>query len=238
MKRSIIKEHDDLQEKLISFNAMLAYRFCNLCVKAEEVALLPIVVMIEGEDKKLEEVATLAKKDDYTFYIIPHYEDDLQAVGRGIFAVHPEFKQKLDNMEVDSADDRGQERRMNIPYIVATMPEVDNNRYDVLKQGVDFFYNECKLQMDKAIATTNKKLAPLLQGESKDDIESVANAIDNLKKESSEKCEKLLKDKQQEIEDAHNKWLAEKNESDQKRMEDKAAHSEEAVHTMKLTDNN
>ena len=234
MKRSIIKEHDDLQEKLISFNAMLAYRFCNLCVKAEEVALLPIFVMIEGEDKKLEEVATLAKKDDYTFYIIPHYEDDLQAVGKGILAVHPEFKQKLDNMEVDSADELGQERRMNIPYIVATMPEVDDNRYDVLKQGIEFFYNECKLQMDKAIATTNKKLATLLQGESKDVLESVANAIDKLKKESSEKRDKLLEDKQQEIEDAHNKWLVDKKENDQKRMEDEAAHSEKAVHTMKL----
>ena len=41
-------------------------------------------------------------------------------------------------------------------------------------------------------------------------------------------------EKLQEIEDAHNKWLAEREEKEQKRQEDEASHGDTAAHSMKL----
>jgi len=51
--------------------AMMDYRFKNICVKAEEVSLLPITARIEGEDKNLEDCATIGKDDDVSFHDLP-----------------------------------------------------------------------------------------------------------------------------------------------------------------------
>ena len=67
MKRSVSREYNQLQEKLTGYVAMLNFRFMNLCIKAEEASLLPVSVIIGGTSKKLEEVAVIAKKDDYRF---------------------------------------------------------------------------------------------------------------------------------------------------------------------------
>ena len=57
---------------------------------------------------------------------------------------------------------------------------------------------------------------------------------EKLNQQWDEHRDKLYNTKLQEIEDAHNKWLAEKAERDQKREEEEAAHSESAAYSMKL----
>ena len=42
MRRAVVKEFEQLGEKLSNYNAIFAYRLMNLCVKAEEVSLLPV----------------------------------------------------------------------------------------------------------------------------------------------------------------------------------------------------
>jgi hypothetical protein len=44
MKRAILKEFDQLGESLSKDSAVFAFRLKNLCVKAEEMSLLPIQV--------------------------------------------------------------------------------------------------------------------------------------------------------------------------------------------------
>ena len=80
MRRVIIREYDQLAEALSNLNAMFAFRIMNLCVKAEEASLLPVKVMVEGEMQNLEKCASINKKDDFTFVIIPQFDEDIQMI--------------------------------------------------------------------------------------------------------------------------------------------------------------
>ena len=180
MRRSIIKEFDQLGESLSNQSAQFAYRMKNLCVKAEEVALLPVEILIEGEFQKLESCATIGKKDDYSFMVFPNYEEDLETMGKGIFRVHPEFKQKIESMQVDSVDEAGKNKSMDVHYILLTMPEVDDDRYDVLKDGVKVCYEDCKARMEVLNRKADAKFADLTIGDTDEDVKKLKAAREKL----------------------------------------------------------
>lgn len=234
MRRAIIREFDQLGEMLSNYSAMFAYRLKNLCVKAEEVALLPIQVPIEGELQSLEKCTTIAKKDDYSFMIFPNYDEDMEMLGKAILRVHPEFKQKIESMKIDSTDENGQSKEIDVRYILVTMPDVDDDRYDVLKDGVKLCYEECKSQMDAANAKADAKFAMLTADESEEDIEKLKAAREKLDEQWNGQREKVYNDKLQEIEDAHNKWLAEKSETAQRQQEEEAARGEDVTYSMRM----
>ena len=238
MRRSVINEFDQLGESLSNLNAQFAYRLKNLCVKAEEVSLLPVEILIEGEFLKLEKCTTIAKKDEYSFMVFPNYEEDLQTVGMGIFKVHPEFKQKIESMQVDSVDENGNDKPVDVRYILVTMPEVDDNRYDVLKDGVKVCYEECKAQMEAANYKADVKFAQLTIGESDEDIDKLKKGREKLNEQWNGKRDQLYNDKLKEIEDAHNKWISENAMIHQRNKEDAAANSENVVSSMRMSPDN
>ena len=235
MRRSIIKEFDQLGESLSNQSAQFAYRMKNLCVKAEEVALLPVEILIEGEFQKLESCATIGKKDDYSFMVFPNYEEDLETMGKGIFRVHPEFKQKIESMQVDSVDENGKNKPMDVRYILLTMPEVDDDRYDVLKDGVKVCYEECKARMEVLNRKADAKFAELTIGDTDEDVKKLKAAREKLNEQWYGHRDKLYNEKLQEIEEAHNKWLAERGEEERKRMEDEASHNADVALSMRMT---
>lgn len=235
MRRSIIKEFDQLGESLSNQSAQFAYRMKNLCVKAEEVALLPVEILIEGEFQKLESCATIGKKDDYSFMVFPNYEEDLEAMAKGIFRVHPEFKQKIESMQVDSVDEAGKNKSMDVHYILLTMPEVDDDRYDVLKDGVKVCYEECKARMEVLNRKADAKFAELTIGDTDEDVKKLKAAREKLNEQWYGHRDKLYNEKLQEIEEAHNKWLAERGEEERKRMEDEASHNDDVALSMRMT---
>ena len=235
MRRSIIKEFDQLGESLSNQSAQFAYRMKNLCVKAEEVALLPVEILIEGEFQKLESCATIGKKDDYSFMVFPNYEEDLETMGKGIFRVHPEFKQKIESMQVDSVDEAGKNKSMDVHYILLTMPEVDDDRYDVLKDGVKVCYEDCKARMEVLNRKADAKFAELTIGDTDEDVKKLKTAREKLNEQWFGHRDKLYNEKLQEIEEAHNKWLAERGEEERKRMEDEASHNDDVALSMRMT---
>ena len=235
MRRSVIKEFDQLGESLSNQSAQFAYRMKNLCVKAEEVALLPVEILIEGEFQKLESCATIGKKDDYSFMVFPNYEEDLETMGKGIFRVHPEFKQKIESMQVDSVDEAGKNKSMDVHYILLTMPEVDDDRYDVLKDGVKVCYEECKARMEVLNRKADAKFAELTIGDTDEDVKKLKAAREKLNEQWYGHRDKLYNEKLQEIEEAHNKWLAERGEEERKRMEDEASHNDDVALSMRMT---
>lgn len=208
MKRSIGNELNELYTKLSNLSGMFGYQLQNLCVKAEPVSLLTIEVNVEGENQKLEDCTTVAQNDEYSFMIVPHYEDDIPALEQGILKAHPEFKLKKKTMTVDSMDLKGNPKEVEVPYILATMPDVTDERYDILNESVKLLYDNCKAKMEAAILKSDTKLAGLLVGESKDTVDEVTDAIDMIKKEWNDKREQTRDDKLKEIEDAYQKWLA------------------------------
>ena len=208
MKRSIGNELNELYTKLSNLSGVFGYQLQNLCVKAEPVALLTIEVNVEGENQKLEDCTTIAKNDEYSFTIVPHYEDDIPALEQGILKAHPEFKLKKKTMTVDSMDLKGNPKEVEVPYILATMPDVTDERYDILNESVKLLYDNCKAKMEAAILKSDTKLAGLLVSEGKDTVDEVTDAIDMIKKEWNDKRDQTRDEKLKEIEDAYQKWLA------------------------------
>ena len=234
MKRAIIKEFDQLGEMLSNYCGMLSYRLKNLCVKAEEVSLLPIQVLIDGEMQNLEKCTTIAKKDDYSFMKFPNFDEDIETLGIGILRVHPEFKQKIESMKVDSSNENGQPKKIDVRYILVTMPDVDKNRYDVLKEGVKTCYNECKMQMDMANQKADVRFTELSVGEEDGDLKKLSDARKKLNETWNGQRDKLYEDKLKEIEEAHNKWLTEKADRYQTQEEERAANGEDVTYSMRM----
>lgn len=234
MRRAVVKEFERLGEALSNTNAVFAYRLMNLCVKAEEVSLLPVQVLVDGELQKLEDCTTISKKDEYSFMIFPTYDEDLPALGQGLMRVHPEFKQKIESMKIDSVDINGKSEEMDVRYILVTMPEVDDDRYDVLKDGVKLCFDECKGQMDAINLKADARFATLTVGESEEDMEKLKAGRDQLNETWNDQREKVYNDKLQEIEEAHDKWLAENSERLAREEEEAAARGEGIGMSMRL----
>ena len=220
MRRDIIKEFDMLGDALSTLSAQFAYRLMNLCVKAEPVSLLSIEANIEGEFQKLEDCAQIGKEDDYSFQIVPNYDDDLPTLAQAVFREHPEFKQEFKKLQVDISEDPNNPDVHDVYYLQLTMPEVDDERYDVLKNGVKAYYEENKAQMEAVSAKYDAKLAKLLDGESDDDIKKVKQARDKQTKTWYEHRDRTYNDKLKEIEEAHEKWKYQQKKDKINRLKD------------------
>lgn len=231
MKRSVLHDYNQLEEKLTGYVAMLNFKFLNLCVKAEEASLLPVTVNVDGAGKKLEEVAVTAKKDEYRFIIVPHIDEDMEAVGRGILMSHPDFKQDVESLHIDAHDAEGNPIGRDVPYILLTMPEVDDERYDFLKQAVDTFYQQSKMLMEKSVSEAKGLIAMHIIGEPEEEIDGINKALEKLNDEKSEQREKLRAEKLQEIEEAHKKWQT---EHAQDEHQDNGIHGENSGRSMRF----
>lgn len=234
MRRTVLKEYDQFGEDLSNHCTRFAYRLMNLCVKAEEVALLPIEVMVEDELQKLEDCASLAKKDEYTFMVVPKFDEDMPAICMGVTTEHPEFKQDFDTFTVTSVDETGESIEQEVRYLLLKMPAVDNDRYKVLKDGVEALYQECKGEMEFVSNKYEASLSALSVGESEPELKRLKKAIDKTIDQWEGHRDKLYKEKLQEIEDAHNMWMADRVEETLDNMEEQEAHNEEAGFSMRI----
>jgi len=212
MKRSVINKFGMMESKLSGYVAQLNFRFMNLCVKAEPMSLLSARFNIQGEEKQIEDVAQVSKKGDYQFMAIPNFEDDMAPLAVGIALKHPEFKQEYGEETVNVVDEQGDPQSLKVKYLLLTMPEVDDNRYDALKTAVDAAYNQCKTQMEAVVQRAEPEIALLQEGEDQQDIDRVKAAVERLKKSYNDQREKLYDEKMKEIEEGHENWLIKQSE--------------------------
>ena len=233
MKRAIINQLSQLSEQYKGFVGALNYRYLNLCVKAEEASLVPIQIPIEDEFKNLEDVAYAGKKtgDDYSLYIVPKIQDDMRDIAKAVMQYHPEFIQEIEKETVEPGDGSQQE----VQLLRLKMPEVDDNRYDVLKQGVDTFYNMCKADMEKARMEADVQFATLSIDEKPEDVDNLKKGVDETNEMWIKKRDQLRDEKLKEIEDAHNKWITDQQATAQKKQEDDAAHNQDVGSSMRMT---
>ena len=233
MKRAIINQLSMLSEQLKGYVSALNYRYMNLCVKAEEASLLPIQVPIEDELKNLEDVAYAGKKegDDYSLYVIPKFQDDLKDIAKAVLQYHPEFIQEVEKNTVEPGDGSKQE----VEYLRLKMPEVNDDRYDLLKQSADTFYKKCKTEMEKVRMEDDAQFVALGIDEKPEDMDNLKKAVEEVTDMWTKKRDQLHDEKLKEIEDAHNQWLADQQASAQKKQEDEAAKNQNAGSSMRLT---
>ncbi len=210
MRKSIQILLGEMDAKLTGYSSMLNYRYLNLCVKAEPAALLSMTITdIEGNLYHIEEVADSMQADEFTFEIVPHEMEMLPFIQKGIEEAHPEFKQEVikpkdeDHFFMANTVEYEAER-----HIVCKMPEVDNNRYDVLKESVKTLYDQCMTEIEKVKAKYTQILADKTSELPKKEADEAKEKLEALGKQYSDTCKLYYDDKMKEIEESHQKWLA------------------------------
>lgn len=188
-----------LKEKLNGYVALLNYRYTNLCVKAELGALLPVTVTADKE-YNLEEVAQVVLPTEYQLDVYPKVNDYLQPIIEGIFEVHPEFKLEIRQVE--------QSRNPLDKHLLYTMPEVNDERYNLLTNTAKVFYEECNLEIDKECALHTAALPELAGKLSVEDIDEIKQVLEHTINEYHDKTKELNQEKLIEIEEAYQRYLA------------------------------
>ena len=97
-------------------------------------------------------------------------------------------------------------------HIICTMPEVDNNRYDVLKESVKALYDDCMVEIDKVKVKYTELLADRTRELPKEEADEAKDKLEELFKRYSEICKTYRDNKVKEIEESHQKWLADQAE--------------------------
>ena len=197
MKRAVGTQLEQLKAKANGYVALMKYRFANLCIEADPYALLSVEVEVEGEKKKIEEVAKVAVHEKYHFIVEPLYEEDFFAVGKAVMETHPEFKQEIKSFDGYAEEDPEGK------FLFYTMPEVNKERHDALLQAVDAFYGECQQKMDVAKQTSITQLAVLQADASPEEIEKTTDMVNDIMKQYNDFRDSTRDTKKQEIEDAY-----------------------------------
>ena len=226
MRKAIEILIGEMESKLGGYAALLNYRYLNLCVKAEPVALLSInVIDNEGENKNLEDVAFATLADKYTYEIIPKDPKEVYAICKGLLKDHPEFSQDV----ITPAENRRLFRNVeNEQHILCKVPEVNKDRHDFLLDAVKTLYDQCKVEIEKTDVAYSAKLVKMILGFPKEEIEEAKNKMEDSQKMYDKMVENYLTSKQKEIEDAYQHYLevqaAKRAEADEKN----AAHGQNA----------
>ncbi|MBR1389153.1 MAG: ribosome recycling factor [Prevotella sp.] len=199
MNSFTLSEIQEIEKKFGSYQYLLTFRYANLCVKADAMALLPVTVAVGASGMNIEEVAEVAEMDDYHLGVVPKNQDMLRDIEQAILYVHPEFKISHEEMEKGEASST---------FLLCEMPEVDQDRRDVLTEATKSLHDECKARIDSVLIEEKNGFAELMA----DDPEGLKEAADQLNEKHKNALNDIrdLRDKKlEEIEAAYEKYLSE-----------------------------
>ncbi len=221
MKLSIETLIHEMEGKLGGYVTLLVYRYANLCVKAQPLALMSTIVEDEEEgNMKIEQVAGLMLPDEFHLKLIPYDPRFNYPLCKAIKKEHPEFKQEL--VKPDNSTDEDER------HLILTMPVVNDDRHDELTDAVNVLYDGCKAQVDKTVASYKVKLEPKIAPLTSDEHDEAQNAFDTSVKTHTDMIDKVKADKLQEIEEAYQHYLAEQTAKQTAADEKAAARGENA----------
>ena len=205
MRKSIETVINEMKSKMSGYVVLLHYRFSNLCVKAEPAALLSMTIMdLEDEQHNFEDVACAMIKDPCKMEIIPKDPKMLYNVCKGVLEAHPEFKQEIvtasdeNRMDPDNKDEQ---------HIICTMPEVNQDRHDLLMDNVAVLYDGCKSKINSCHDAYKVKMTSRLVGSTEDDIHEAENSMEEIFNKHIDMINDFRTKKEQEIEDAYHAYL-------------------------------
>ena len=225
MKRAIKLIIGEMEGKLNGYAVLLNYRYMNLCVKVEPAALVPVAITDnDGQSRTFEEVAGAMSVDEYTFEICPFDQKLIFNICKGLKLAHPEFKQEIIKAaEEDMLSDH--------------MPEVNDDRRDVLMDGVKVLYDQCMVEVNRVKGEYTPRMAQKVIGLPEEEIDEATNALEERFDLYKNLIDQYRANKEKEIEDAHQKWLNERSEQARQRQEDAATHGDDKAHAFNMYDN-
>lgn len=245
MRKSIAMLLGEVKGKMSGYVALTNYRYMNLCVNAEPASLLCVNVELDDTTYNMEEVAAVAKPKDDQFAILPKdsSKELFLAISKGIMASHPEFKQEVKDLDEDeeSGDNEGNgisnimnSDDMSNKYILLTMPEINDDRHDIIIDGVDSLQKECLAKLDAVMQEYTQKFAIKLKGADVKEGDEAKDALQGLYDQHKELLEEYSNNKKEEVEKAYQCYLEEQDANENERQEEAAARNEEATQSMRM----
>lgn len=202
MKRSISSALTQHQQKSIGHIGVLSYQYSNLCIKADGCSLLGMEIEDDDYTYHIEDLAHVKmhtqEGDDDKIDLIPkNGDDDIEVLSKSVMDVHPEFIQSIEEVENGNG----------LHMLRLTMPEVNDDRKDVLEDAINVCYDECKAKLDALNTYYTGIIDAQLVGETKEVIDEVTGNMNTVKDKIQEIIDKYKEDKLKELEDGYQRWL-------------------------------
>lgn len=228
MKESVAKVMSKFEQELSGLFSLLNYRYCNICVEASAVSLLPVKLDVDGRECNFEEVADVAMDEEnkYIMKVFPKDEMNLREVGRGIAVSHPEFKQDLETMKLSDTEE--------MHYILLTMPEVNKDRRKVMIDETKALYDDCKARMKSCKTRSTADITKELIGGSAEDIDNAKKELDKVSEQYEKMRDELSRKKEEEIEKAYEDYMKRKESADRETSVKDAENDTSKMKSLKL----
>ncbi len=230
----------ELRSRLNAYVGLLGFRFSNLCVKSDPVAMLPIEVEINGQPYHIEDTCDISQPNDFQLMLYLKSGDLFNQLSRGILAVHPELEQermaRLDNEKHDEVllEDMPADAKVLRYCIRLTMPTVNKDRHKVLTDTVKALYDDTMANIEGNCGAYTARIPVELQGHPRqaEEVDEAEKALKKLRDDFVEIAKNLRDKKTEEIEEAYQRYLNGENEIMQK--QERQAAEEDAVMSMKM----
>lgn len=233
MKISIQNVIEDAKRKLGGYLALYSYHLMNLVIKADPVALLGVNVKTDEGEGTIERVAHIFHLDDYTFVVFPKDKDLLLDIGKGILEVHPEMKQEIKKLNELTGEETSNEENSE-SVILVSMPEVNEDRYKALKEGVDAYTDVVDIKVKSTYDAYKIKLETYIAGSSDKEKEEAKAALEELHEMAVKSIEDFKGKKLAEIEEAYQNYLTIKEEEKTRSQNEEKAHGKKAGMSLKM----
>jgi ribosome recycling factor len=229
----------EAQKRMNGYTALMSFRFVNLCIKADPLALLPVTATIDGADYDLEALAQVCTPEEDQYLIIPNEQDYIFAICKGIAKAHPEFKiEKEAKPKEDKGGGEKDEDEQNAEeqeqLIRCTVPEVNKDRHDLLMEGIGLLADETKGKIDKTFTTCTAKITKAMAGESPENMNEAKKLLQETYDGHTDLCKQYREHKENEVENAYQRYLKQKEEEETVQKEEDKSRGENTRFSMKF----
>ncbi len=225
MRNSVRLLLKEAQQKMDAYAVYMNYQFMHFSVKAEPAALLSVDVQIDGNSVNLEDVADVSLPADNQFALIPKDNVFLFPISKAIARSHPEYKQERRDLDENAAQSEEESDEVN-KYILCTMPEVNKDRRDAGMDYVKTLHEEASARMDSTNSAYTAKIAAKLVGANQEELDEANGQLKELYDQHKSMLDSYRSEKEKQIEEAYQKYLKGKAESEQVESERQAARGE------------
>ena len=225
--KTINELFDETKQKMNGHTMLFYFHLSNLCIKADPMALLSATIKIEDKDLNLEDVASVSIPNDNQFAVRAKDTEYIMPITKGIKLEHPEFKleEKTEKDEITGED-----------YLVIyyTMPEMNEERHNVCLEYIKANFDATSAKLEAIFSQGSAKVALKMTGASEENIKLAKDTLQEIYDWHTDTLKKLKEDKEKEVEDAYQAYLASEQAENKASLEKQAAEGVDSMFSMKM----
>ena len=225
--KTINELFDETKQKMNGHTMLFYFHMSNLCITADPMALLSATIKIEGNDLNLEDVASVSLPNDKQFAVKPKEAEYIVPITKGIKLEHPEFKieEKTEKDEITGED--------NV-VIYYTMPEMNEERHNVCMEYIKANFDATSAKLEAIFSQGSAKVALKMSGASEENIKLAKDTLQEIYDWHTDTLKKLKENKEKEVEDAYQAYLASEQAENKATQEKQAAEGFDQVFSMSM----